>query len=137
MIQQIRNCEINGFSLPEAFVHDRDGIYGMYFNRILLKEFGVIPITIGYKMPWQQGKVERYHLTLKTEILYRIPIADDSHVRELCTTHQHFYNSERTHQSLKGNYPRNHDEECPSHPPRKIEKTNRMGGLVTIFREAA
>ena len=74
----------------EALVHDRDAIFGKYFDRILLKEFGVDPITIGFKKPWQQGKIERYHLTLKTEILSRIPISDVAHARQLCIDFQKF-----------------------------------------------
>ena len=78
MIQQVRNCEINGFMLPKAMVHDRDAIFGKYFDRLLREEFGVEPIVTDFKSPWQNGKVERFHLSLKEEVLFRVPISDFS-----------------------------------------------------------
>ncbi len=138
IIQQIRNCEINGFYLPDALVHDRDAIFGKYFNRILSREFGVESVTIGYKKPWQNGLVERYHLTLKTEVLWRIPIYDVARVRDLCVEYQTFYNNHRTHQSLKGKYPADTSNGKSSiEPPNSVKKLPMMNGLVTVFREAA
>ena len=81
VIQQVRNCEINGFVLPEVLVHDRDAIFGKYFDRMLREEFGVEPIVTDFKSPWQNGKIERFHLSLKEEVLLRVPISDVSHVR--------------------------------------------------------
>ena len=57
VIQQVRNCEINGFMLPKALVHDRDAIFGKYFDRLLREEFGVEPIVTDFKSPWQNGKI--------------------------------------------------------------------------------
>ena len=128
---------INGFKLPDAFVHDRDAIFGKYLDRLLEDEFGVRPIVTDYKSPWQNAKVERFHLSLKDEVLYRVPISDVSRVRNLCIAYQHFHNHDRTHQSLEGHFPSRTNVKRLPIPLASVEKLDRLGGLVTIFREAA
>lgn len=136
LIQQIRNCEVDGYPLPEALVHDHDGIYGKYFDWILVNEFHVKPLVIEYRKPWQQGKIERFHLSLKTEITNRIPIVDVSHVRKLCFEYQFHYNKRRTHQSLGGNLP---EKAVRRQSPTfgSIEKSTEVDGLITVFTRAA
>ena len=137
VIQQVRNCEINGFMLPKALVHDRDAIFGKYFDRLLREEFGVEPIETDFKRPWQNGKVGRFHLSLKEEVLFRVPISDVSHVRELCESYRRFHDTDRTHQLLEGRFPGSHNKSLPSSPRTSIQKNDRVGGLITVFREAA
>ena len=138
VLQQIRNCEINGFSLPEAFVHDRDAIFGNYFDKILEDEFGVDPVTIDYKCPWQQGKVERFHLSMKAEMLDRIPVKDSRHARELCSAYQKYYNFCRTHQSIGGRFPNEpRSERVIVNSQTCIQKSLMVEGLITTFSSAA
>ena len=108
-----------------------------YFDQILTKEFGVSAIKTSFKSPWQQGKVERFHLSLKTEIFSRLPIADVVQVQQLCREYQNLYNFDRTHQALKGRFPNTKETNLPSEPIRIVQKCHMVGGLVTIFRRVA
>lgn len=138
VMQQIRNCQINGYRLPEAFVHDRDAIFGKYLDRILVDEFNIVPLVTGYKRPWENGPIERYHLTLKSEILWRVPILDVNHVRSLCLRFQAAYNDDRTHQSLDGRFPsKGFHEELEVDDLGQITKRPLVDGLITIFRKSA
>ena len=49
IIQQIRNCEMDGFIFLDALVHDRDKIFGNYFDKILADEFFIEPIATDFK----------------------------------------------------------------------------------------
>ena len=136
LVQQLRNCSIEGNKMPEALVHDHDGIFGKYFDRILYEEFHVTPVVIDYKKPWQQGKVERFHLSMQNEVTNRLPIINDSHARNLCSSYQKHYNQKRTHQALNGRYPLKNREK-KQYSKSSIEKSIEVNGLITVFQRAA
>ena len=81
LIKQFRNCCISGQVFPKAMVHDRDGIYGHWLPDILL-EFACQSIKTPPRSPWHNSFVERFNLSIKTEILNRIILIDVDHVRD-------------------------------------------------------
>jgi transposase InsO family protein len=86
---------------------------------------------------WQNAKVERFHLSLKDEVLYRLPIPDVLRVGDLCVAYQQFHNNDRTHQSIEGHFPSRTNVQKLPIPLASIEKFDRLDGSVTISTEAA
>ena len=139
LIQQFRNCSILGHEFPRAMVHDRDGIYGNWLPGIL-KEFDCQSVKILPKSPWLNPFVERFHLSLKTEILNRVRIVDDHHARYLCSSYQEYFNKLRPHQGIEGKVPDRQAVEpkkIVSFEDISIKKTKILDGLATQFRIAA
>jgi hypothetical protein len=139
IIQQLRNSGFAGNKFPLAILHDRDGIYGKWLP-LVLEEFCSKSIRTQVRSPWQNGFIERFHLSLKTEILNRVNLIDDNHVRELCASYQKFYNSLRPHQGIDGQIPsrrRVEIDRIENFDRLKIKKTKVMDGLVTHFSLAA
>ncbi len=106
LTQQFRNISIEtDDTWPEAIVRDNDGIYGKWLDKMLEEDFGVDPIPIPIKSPWENGRTERFNKSEKMEALTRIPIADESHCPELASKYRRYYNKKRPHQALGGQTP--------------------------------
>jgi transposase InsO family protein len=105
IVQQICNANMAGFKLPTAMIADNDGIYGEWLDLTFKELFGIEVFHIPPKQPWKNGRCERFHLSLKEEILRRIDLFDVNHVRSLCIFYQNNYNISRPHQGLKGKVP--------------------------------
>ncbi len=105
IIQQICNASIAGYKLPTAIIADNDGIYGEWLDPTFKELFQIEIYHIPPKQPWKNGCCERFHLSLKEEILRRIDPFDVDHVRSLCFLYQNHYNFFRPHQSKKGKVP--------------------------------
>ena len=139
LMQQLRNRSFSGVQFPDAIVHDRDGIYGKWLPHIL-KEFGALSVKTHPHCPWQNSYVERFNLSIKTEVLNRIPILNLAQVNESCSTYMSWYNTRRPHQGIDGAIPGKVDQNnrnMPSLDALKIEKFSELNGLTTHFRLSA
>ena len=137
IIQQFRNTFPNEF--PAAILHDRDGIYGQWLPGVL-EEFGSKSIQTQVRSPWQNGVIERFHLSLKNEVLDRVILHDAERVRELCASYQSFYNRLRPHQGIAGQIPsrqKSDPNKVIDFGEIRIKKVKVLDGLVTHFRIAA
>ena len=135
LIQQFRNCSILGEKFPSHLLHDRDGVYGSWLPDIL-KEFGSNSLKTAPRSPWENPHIERFNLTIKTEILNRSILVDNNHVRRLCLNYQKFYNQKRPHQGISGSIPENSQKTTAKFPDiqnLKVIKSKVMHGLVTHF----
>jgi transposase InsO family protein len=88
------------------------------------------------KQPWRNGRCERFHLTIKAEILERVDILSVQHARELCFGYQVHYNYSRPHQAIGGRAPDMKinpalDNSCPV--TFSYMKKTVIGGLITEF----
>lgn len=138
LMQQFRNCCIRGHSFPEIMVHDRDAIYGHWLPDALV-QFDCQSFKTEPRSPWQNPFIERFHLSIKTEMLDRVIIADNNHVRELCLDYQDYYNDKRPHQGIDGDRPSLRlitNENFVDIENLQIEKTKELNGLVTHFKIA-
>lgn len=139
LTQQFRNCCISGHLFPAAMVHDRDGIYGNWLPEIL-QEFGCQSLRTPPQSPWKNPFIERFNLSIKTEILNRSLLIDNNHIHGLCVSYQDYYNSKRPHQGIGGvipDFPEGGKVESPDIKNLKIKKAQLLNGLVTEFRLAA
>jgi putative transposase len=101
--QQFRNTA-PAHEFPASMVHDRDGIFGHWLPKVL-REFGCKSIKTPPRSPWQNPFIERFYLTIKTEMLNRVALKDNNHIRELCISFLDFYNMKRPHQGISGRIP--------------------------------
>src|SRR3546814_16700485 len=69
-----------------------------------LPALGIKPRRIGYKCPWQNAVVERFHRTLQEELLDFIVPINVRHVNRLLGQYQQYYNTARPHMATRG-YP--------------------------------
>lgn len=136
MTQQFRNVFAPGLRPPQVVVHDNDGIFGDWISDVP-QEFETKSLPIPLGQPWWNGCVERFHRSFKFEVLYRLPIVDEEHVRDLCIGYQRYYNKRRTHQGINGRIPKRvtgHKLVLNSNPDQlKIKKMKSVENLITVF----
>ena len=109
--------------LPKAVLCDNgppwgtSGVFGYTRFEVFLMDCGVLPI---HGRPWHpqtQGKGERFHRTLKSELLKRVSIKDLPHAQRESDAFRTEYNEERPHHSLGNAVPadryRNSDDLMP------------------------
>ena len=140
IIQQICNASVLGFDLPAAVIADNDGIFGKWLERDFKRYFHIEVYRTPYRQPWKNGKIERFFLTLQTEIFNRIDVDDDLQATHICSKYQRCYNGQRPHQAINGQRPAcSSDSEPKKFTSGKIryQKVKEVDGLITRFELAA
>lgn len=139
IIQQIRNAmhDYASLDIKMLMIHDNDALFSGWLPAIL-EEFGLVSKPIDPGCRWQNGRVERFNRTLKTQLLNRIPVIDEQHARELCFLYQTYYNESRNHQALHGGTP-DAPTRIPKPAPKNFsyEKKLVLNSLITSFKIAA
>jgi len=133
------------YGLPSALLSDNaacfTGLRGGYteFERFLMDQ-DVLPIHCKFHHPQTQGKIERFHRTLKRELLLAGTVCNLSEASELFSRWRQFYNEVRPHAALSNCTPaqryqpssRQFMEKVPSfdYPPAfRLHKVNDRGYL--------
>jgi len=89
-------------------------------------KLGIIPVRIHPGCPWENGRHERLHKTLKAEAT-RPPSSSFRSQQERFDVFRHEYNEQRPHEALNGNVPRSALESCPRPYPRRVPKIEYPG----------
>jgi len=130
--------------LPEAIVMDRDSIF-LPIVKQTLPAMGIKTIRIGYKCPWQNAVVERFHRTLSDELLRDVQPVNDRHLNRLLGQFRTYYNTARPHMACGTeppvlpdvtNNPAANDPDFFK-TPRKLVRQKWLGGLHSSYRWAA
>ena len=142
--QQLRNAFMDLDDLPEAILMDRDSIFQPIVKRTL-PNMGIKPLRIGYKCPWQNAVVERFHRTLDDDLLRYVQPLNDRHLNRLLTEYRRYYNTARPHMACGADPPILPD--VPNNPaandpdffkaPKKLMRKKWLGGLHSSYRWAA
>lgn len=142
--QQLRNAFMDLDVLPESIVMDRDSIFRPIVKQTL-PNMGIKPIRIGYKCPWQNAVVERFHGTLETDLLRYVQPLNDRHLNRLLNEYRKYYNTARPHMANgveppvlpdQANIPADKDADYFK-APRKLVRKKWLGGLHSSYRWAA
>jgi len=142
--QQLRNAFMDMDDLPEAIVMDRDSIF-LPIVKQTLPGMGIKVIRIGYKCPWQNAVVERFHRTLNEDLLRYVQPHHDRHLNRLLTEYRRYYNTARPHMANgveppilvpSAKVPAANDADFFK-TPRKMQKVKWLGGLHNSYRWAA
>lgn len=114
--------------LPNMILCDNGNPWGSNFKygftrfEVLLMNYGILPIHGKPLHPQTQGKEERFHRTLKTELLNNISIKDLEHAQKEFDLFRMIYNEDRPHCSLQYKVPADRYINSERTMPKKIEK---------------
>ena len=127
-VQIVLTAAFERYGLPEAILCDNGGPWGNVSEGAGHTPLTVWLLRLGVRVlhgrpyhPQTQGKEERFHRTLKRELLSRHTWRDLAHCAELFPRYRQRYNHERPHDSLDGDTPvaryRPSVRALPSHLP--------------------
>ncbi len=119
---------------PRFLLRDRDQIYGKYFRQ-RVKNMGMEEVVIAPQSPWQNPYVERLIGTLRRELLDRVIVLNEGHLRRLMTSYLEYYHTVRPHLSLERNALIPRPIQGPSEG--KVITMPHVGGLYQGYRRAA
>ena len=98
------------FGIPESILTDNGPVFAGFkngytrFERMLM-DHNILPIHGRAYHPQTQGKIERFHRSLKNEVLYLKDIRDLDDADRVFKKWQQVYNFERPHEALKNKCP--------------------------------
>ena len=114
---------------PTLCICDRDQIFSHWFIKMMYDYFDVKVKQTPIKSPQKNGRVERFHLSLKTEAFHNVvPINLEQTIR-LCSQYQRYYNENRPHQGINGAIPAMIVKEVPQ-STLKFERKKHLGGKI-------
>lgn len=101
------------YGMPKAILCDNgspwsDNTNGYTPFEIWMMQMDILPIHGRPIHPQTQGKDERFHRTLKEDLLIRTPIRDLEHAQKEFDKFRHCYNYERPHSALNLDVPAKH-----------------------------
>lgn len=101
------------YGLPDAILSDNgrpwgDPHMGYTQYEVWMMQLGVTPMHGRPLHPQTQGKDERFHRTLKEDVLMRTAITDISHAQRVFDDYRVEFNSERPHAALGYDVPDKH-----------------------------
>jgi len=121
-------------SPPKYLLRDRDGIYGLEFQR-RAKALGLEEIRIAPRSPWQSPYVERLIGSVRRECLDHVIVLNQTHLHRLLTTYFAYYHRSRTHLSLDKDTPERRAVQGPEEG--KIVAFPQVGGLHHRYERLA
>jgi len=120
-------------------IRDRDAKYPTLIGEIL-SEVGITTVLTGVRMPRMNAITERWVKTLRAELLDRVLIWNETHLRHALREYERHYNLHRTHRSLAAAAPlraRPQPRESDRTERLAIRRQDRLGGVVHEYRHAA
>jgi transposase InsO family protein len=114
--------------LPKAVLCDNGNPWGTgaFFGytkfEVFLMDYGVLPIHGRPLHPQTQGKEERFHRTLKRELLARVSMRDLNHAQKEFDTFRLEYNEERPHCAIGYAVPADRYRDSDRAAPEKVQK---------------
>jgi transposase InsO family protein len=120
-------------------IRDRDGKYPVLIDEILAGA-GITTVLTGVRAPRMNSIMERWVKTLRTELLDRMLIWNEAHLRHALREYQRHYDVHRTHRSLAAAAPSRAlpaalEAERIDHLT--IGRQDRLGGILHEYRPAA
>lgn len=139
-VQQHLERTFRRYGLPGAFLVDNGVPWGTCSPvrwtklRVWLLKLGVDVIYARPYHPQTKGKNERFHRTLKAEVLSMRTFRTSTELQNAFDRWRHVYNNERPHQALGQNVPASHYRPSPRSLPSKLCEPEYEEG--TIVRRA-
>jgi transposase InsO family protein len=119
---------------PRFLLRDRDSISGAYFRQRVVN-MGIEEVVIAPRSPWQNPYAERLIGTLRRELLDRVIVRNEAHLRRLMTSYLDYYHTVRPHLSLERNALIPRPIQGPSEG--KVIAMPHVGGLYREYHRAA
>lgn len=101
------------YGLPDAILSDNGTPWGNHVNgytpfEVWMMQLGILPMHGRPQHPQTQGKEERFHRTLKEDVLMRQTIQNLSEAQQIFDAYREEYNLERPHAALDYDVPEKH-----------------------------
>lgn len=129
------------YGLPEAILCDNGGPWGNVADGLGHTALSVWLLRLGVRVvhgrpyhPQTQGKEERFHRTLKAELLLRHTWRDLAHCGTEFPRYRQRYNHERPHDALRGDTPAAHYRPSVRSFPAQLPTLEYPGLIVRIVR---
>jgi len=128
-------------SIPRLrfLIRDRDAKYPALIDEVLA-DAGITTVLTGVRLPRMNAIIERWVKTLRTELLDRTLIWNETHLRHALWEFQRHYNFHRTHRTLAAAAPLRTRPQ-PLEPDRvdrlAIYRQDRLGGIIHEYQHAA
>jgi len=106
---------------------DNDAIFSPEVTRSI-ERFGIDPMRTSFRSPWQNGTDERFVGSVRRELLDRVVVLGEDHLRRLLRHYVGYYNAERVHTAIS-DAPEGRKPETRPSPSAKIVPLPRVGGL--------
>jgi transposase InsO family protein len=119
---------------PRYHLRDRDAVYSAWFQH-RVTSMGIYDTPTAPRSPWQNPCVERMIGILRREMLNRVIVLNEAHLRRLVTSYLEYYHTIRPHMSLESNAPIPHA--IHSSADGKIIAMPYVGGLQHGYRRAS
>jgi len=103
IIQQLRDA-FPFDTAPRYLILDRDGKYGCVVPQ-KLRSWGVKPVRVVWRSPWQSGVAERWVSSVRPELLHHVVVFEEAHLRRLLAEYVAYYNIDRCHLALDKDAP--------------------------------
>ncbi len=137
VIQQLRES-FPYDTAPSYLVFDRDSIFAGNVVS-MVRALGIEPKCIAYRSPWQNGVAERWIGSCRRELLDRVVILHEGHLRRLLREYVDYYSRDRCHLGLKKDAPDLRSAERRPCGQARVVSLPRVGGLHHryVWRDAA
>ena len=126
VIQQLRET-FPDHSTHRYVILDNDAIFSAEVVRTISR-FGIHLERTALQSPWQNGTAERFVGTVRRELLDRVVVLSEGHLRRLLREYVAYYNAERVHTSIADVPEGRAVQERPSEQA-KVIGLPRVGGL--------
>ncbi|MFI0468311.1 integrase core domain-containing protein [Saccharopolyspora sp. 5N102] len=143
MTQAVRNLlmdldDAGNLAQLRFLIRDRDAKYPTLVDTIL-SGVGITTVLTGVRMPRMNAIAERWVKTLRTELLDRTLIRNETHLRYALREYERHYNLHRTHRSLATAAPLRTQPQPEPLKPDQIERLairrhDRLGGVIHEYR---
>jgi len=123
---------------PRYLVFDRDSTFSAEVVGAV-KTVGAKPTRTAFRAPWQNGTAERWIGCCREELLDRVIVLDEAHLRRLLREYVAYHHDDRTHCGLGKETPARRAVEHRPSPSTTVVTVPRVGGLHQryLWREAA
>ena len=133
--QQFKNAFWDMDDYPSLCICDRDQIFREPFKEMLKNYFRIKLRRIPYKSPTKNGRVERFHLSLKSEAFKDVVPINIQQTQRICAEYKKYYNDHRPHQGISGKIPERPDQKRKDRT--RFTRNEHLGGKITSFNPAA
>jgi putative transposase len=127
VVQQLRES-FPFDNAPKYLIFDRDTIFGQEVVKAV-ESCCVKPVRTSHRSSWQNGIAERWVGNCRRELLDRVIVFSEKHLRRLLREYVAYYNTDRCHYSLGKDTLLGRPVQSQPAPGAAIESIARLGGL--------
>ena len=129
--QQFKNAFLDMDVYPSLCICDNDPVFNKSFEIMLGDHFHIKLKRIPYKSPNLNSKIERFHLSLKSEAFDNVIPINLQQTQRVCSGYRKYYNHYRPHQGISGKIPKR-----PFHILKNqtnFSRNEHLGGKIISF----